>query len=49
MDVSLAYHQNDGASTKEITVKTFVDDPAGGVNVEGSKNLPIETSIRREE
>ena len=40
-DVSLAYHQNDSASTQEVTVETFVDDPAGSVNIKGSQNLPV--------
>ena len=44
-DVSLAYHQNDGASTQEVTVETFVDDPAGSVDVESSKNLLVCTSV----
>ena len=41
-----AYDQDNGASTEEITVETFIDDPTGSVNVEGSKNLLIGASVR---
>ena len=49
MDFFLAYDQDDGASTEEITVETFVDDPARSVNIEGSENLLIGASVRRGE